>query len=160
MPGPCILASLLLTRRFVCRQHRPIPDPDIQEDPLKDEPFGRPKEDEDDQVDDQEDMSSAADDDDRSLEEGREFPRHILETNDAELIQQFGSILEGWFGLVICDEVHFLKNTYSLMHRAVELLQARGKLFLSGTPMVNRPIDLVGTLQLRLRVRRGQPGSV
>ena len=28
----------------------------------------------------------------------------------------------GWFGLVICDEVHFLENINSLMYPAVELL--------------------------------------
>ena len=54
----------------------------------------------------------------------------------------------GWFGLVICDEVHFLKNIDCLMYRAVELLAAREKLFLTGTPMINRPVDLVGILQL------------
>ena len=60
--------------------------------------------------------------------------RRLLETTDAELIKQFGGSLVGWFGLVICDEVHFLKNVDSLMHRAVEILQAKERTLPHGHP--------------------------
>ena len=82
-----------------------------------------------------------------SHDEGQSYPRAMLDTTDSELIKQFASRMVGWFGLVICDEVHFLKNIDSLIYRAVELLAAREKLFLTGTPMINRPVDLVGILQ-------------
>ena len=105
----------------------------MDDDPLKDDP-------------------TDADPGGENLEDEEEgaatVPRGLLDTNNEELIRQFGTRLKGWFGLIICDEVHFLKNTNSLMHRAVELLEAREKLFLTGTPMIDRPIDLAGILQL------------
>ena len=42
--------------------------------------------------------------------------------------------------------MYFSKNTDSLIYRAVKLLDMREKLFLTGTLMINRPIDLVGIL--------------
>ena len=44
------------------------------------------------------------------------------------------------------NEVQFLKNTNPLMHRAVELLETCERLFSTGTPMTNRPVDLVSIL--------------
>ena len=76
------------------------------------------------------------------------LPRGMLETADEDLISRVASAMGGWFGLVMYDEVHFLKNTNSPIHRAAELLYAEEKFFLTGTPIINRSIDLVGTLQL------------
>lgn len=76
------------------------------------------------------------------------LPIHLADITDEALIKQFVSRMTGWFELLICDEVHLLKNVDSLMHRAVELLHAEEKVFLLGTPMVNRPIDLLGILRL------------
>ena len=65
----------------------------------------------------------------------------VVETADEDLINQVASIMGGWFGLVICDEVHLFKHTNLLMQRVVELVYAEENLFLTATPMVKCPIN-------------------
>ena len=40
-----------------------------------------------------------------------------METTDEDLIKEFTSRTTIWFGLVICDEVHILKNADFLTQR-------------------------------------------
>lgn len=44
--------------------------------------------------------------------------------------------------LVICDECHYLKSQSSLRTKAVRQLKAKRRLYLTGTPIVNRPVEL------------------
>ena len=48
---------------------------------------------------------------------------------------------------MIYDKVYFLKNINSMMHRAAKLLYAEEKLFLTGTSIIDRLVDLVYILQ-------------
>lgn len=50
--------------------------------------------------------------------------------------------------MIICDEAHFPNNIDPIIHHAVELLDATDKLFLTDTPMINRPIELIGLLEI------------
>ncbi len=61
-----------------------------------------------------------------------------LESPENGFINKVSSWVRDYFVLLICDEVHLLKNVNSMMHRIVDYLAAAEKLFLIGTPMINR----------------------
>lgn len=65
-----------------------------------------------------------------------------------ETLNQFQSHLPHVFGRVLVDEAHALKSMLTLDNRAIHLLKARTLIFLTGTAMINRPIDLHGSLWL------------
>lgn len=44
--------------------------------------------------------------------------------------------------LMICDEAHYLKNADAARTKAVNAIPARRKLYMTGTPMPNRPAEL------------------
>ena len=46
------------------------------------------------------------------------------------------------FDLMICDECHYITNHKTRRANAVKAIHAKGKLMLSGTPFLNRPIEL------------------
>ena len=50
------------------------------------------------------------------------------------------------FDLIIADEVHNIKNKDARRSVAFEMLMGKRKLFLSGTPFLNRPIELYNIL--------------
>ena len=56
--------------------------------------------------------------------------------NDIELLETFK------FGYIICDESHVIKNPAAQLSKAVNRLQARNKIVLSGTPIQNNTFDL------------------
>ena len=51
------------------------------------------------------------------------------------------------FDLIVFDEAHYLKNPQAGRTRACLSLAARTRLFLTGTPVVNRPMDLFPILK-------------
>ena len=52
------------------------------------------------------------------------------------------------FDLVIFDESHALQSVKSKRTKAAQLVNGRRKMFLTGTPMLNRPIDLYPMLNM------------
>lgn len=51
------------------------------------------------------------------------------------------------FDLVVFDEAHYLKNPDAKRTKACLALEARSRLFLTGTPIVNRPMDIFPILK-------------
>ena len=66
----------------------------------------------------------------------------------SEEAKSWESFCPGVFGRVICDEAQRLKNPFTHSHISVARLRAPILNFLTATPMINRPIDLVGFLHL------------
>ncbi len=79
---------------------------------------------------------------DREFDEGAFRQAHVIITSYGMVrsdIQHFS----GWkFGYVILDESQAIKNPSSQVRKAVQLLQARNRLVLSGTPVQNNTFDL------------------
>jgi SNF2 family DNA or RNA helicase len=46
------------------------------------------------------------------------------------------------YDCLIVDECHFIKNGKSIRSKSVQAINARRKLYLTGTPIVNRPTEL------------------
>jgi SWI/SNF-related matrix-associated actin-dependent regulator 1 of chromatin subfamily A len=55
------------------------------------------------------------------------------------------------WGLLICDECHFLKNPKAQRTKAVRALKAKRSWMLSGTPMRNRPRDMYPVLHYLMK---------
>lgn len=51
------------------------------------------------------------------------------------------------FDLIVFDEAHYLKNPTAKRTKACLSVEARARLFLTGTPVVNRPMDMFPILQ-------------
>jgi superfamily II DNA or RNA helicase len=79
---------------------------------------------------------------DREFDEAAFRQAHVIITSYGMVrsdIQHFS----GWkFGYVILDESQAIKNPSSQVRKAVQLLQARNRLALSGTPVQNNTFDL------------------
>ena len=56
--------------------------------------------------------------------------------NDIDLLEHFR------FGYIVCDESHVIKNPAAQLSKAVNRLQSRNKIVLSGTPIQNNTFDL------------------
>lgn len=80
------------------------------------------------------DDAPADDDDEKELSE--------------EVLNRLKSFCTDLFDRVICNEAHKLKAHRTKTHRAIKLLNARCRVLLSATPMINRPLDLVGLMSL------------
>lgn len=52
------------------------------------------------------------------------------------------------FDLIICDEIHYIKNMSSLRSKGVRGLKSPHKIGLTGTPIVNRPLELYPSLNV------------
>ena len=57
------------------------------------------------------------------------------------------------WGMLVCDEAHYLCNPKAARTKAVNAIQARRLLYMTGTPMSNRPLEL---LSLISRLAPGQ----
>ncbi len=60
----------------------------------------------------------------------------------------FKSLIAYIFGLAVCDEVHYMKNAFSMTTQATKELKVRSLVFLTGTLIINRAHDLTGLLTL------------
>jgi len=52
------------------------------------------------------------------------------------------------FDLIVCDEIHYIKNMNSLRSKGVRALKSPHKIGLTGTPIVNRPSELYPPLNV------------
>jgi SNF2 family DNA or RNA helicase len=64
------------------------------------------------------------------------------ETQEAILKQIEKLIEEGTIGMVIVDEIHKCKNPQSQQGRAIKRLNSFYKMAMTGTPLMNKPLDL------------------
>lgn len=55
--------------------------------------------------------------------------------------------VEGSFDLIVFDEAHYMKNPAAKRTKACLALKARRRVFMTGTPVVNRPIELFPILK-------------
>lgn len=83
-------------------------------------------------------------------------------------IRSYEDIVSGKFGLpnkrpydlIVFDEAHYLKNPEAKRTKACLALEAKTRLFLTGTPVVNRPMDLFPILQsLGMKMSRTEFGK-
>ena len=74
---------------------------------------------------------------------GRTFPRgaDVVIVNYEILGKWRAELRETWDVLVV-DECHYVKNKQAQRSKRLYALQARRKLFLTGTPILNRPVEL------------------
>ena len=59
-----------------------------------------------------------------------------------ELLGKWEAELEGPWDVLVADECHYVKNKDAKRSKALFALRARRKLFLTGTPVLNRPVEL------------------
>ena len=67
---------------------------------------------------------------------------------DADEVNRVHLYYPGIFARIIADEAQKLKSIAAVAHRSVLDLAARHYILLTATPMINRPMDLVGLLAL------------
>ena len=58
------------------------------------------------------------------------------------------AVLSKTWDVLICDEAHRMKNPKSKRHAIGRSVKAKRKWMLTGTPMLNRPMDLLGLLRI------------
>lgn len=64
------------------------------------------------------------------------------------ILQQVEKLtLDGTIGMVVIDEIHKAKNPTSLQGKAIHRLQSKYRMALTGTPVVNSPIDVYNILK-------------
>ncbi len=62
--------------------------------------------------------------------------------------RELASWAAGYFGTIVCDEAHYLKNRYTHVWSSIALVGAEKLILITATPMINRPADLTGLLSL------------
>ena len=67
---------------------------------------------------------------------------------DEDSLYQVHDLCPGLFDTIIADEAQKLKSPLTISHKAVVDLHATYHLFLTATPMINRPLDLLGLLSI------------
>ncbi len=84
---------------------------------------------------------------------GREFNKDVFSGNNI-IITSYGTVrndlrhfCEYLFGYIILDESQTIKNPASQTAKAVQLLRARNRFVLSGTPVQNNTFDLYAQMQ-------------
>ena len=63
---------------------------------------------------------------------------------DEKTLDQVHSLCLGIFDTIVADEAQKLKSPLTIGHKAVIDLHATYHLLLTATPMINRPLDLLG----------------
>ena len=58
------------------------------------------------------------------------------------------AVLSQTWDVLVCDEAHRMKNPKSKRHIIGRSIKAKRKWLLTGTPMLNRPMDLLGLLRI------------
>lgn len=74
---------------------------------------------------------------------GKTFPEdaHVVVIN-YDILQKWKVELDQEWDVLVADECHYVKNKRAKRSKALFGLTARRKLFLSGTPILNRPVEL------------------
>jgi superfamily II DNA or RNA helicase len=79
---------------------------------------------------------------DRALDEETFGRAHVIITSYGMVRNDIGHFSRWKFGYVILDESQAIKNPASQVRKAIQQLQARNRLALSGTPVQNNTFDL------------------
>lgn len=79
---------------------------------------------------------------DRELDEERFRRAHVIITSYGMVRNDIGHFSGYRFGYVILDESQAIKNPASQVRKAIQQLQARNRLAISGTPVQNNTFDL------------------
>jgi len=77
---------------------------------------------------------------------GKTWPDSEINIVNYDILKNFNEINKEW-DLIIFDESHYMKNTKAKRTKLALKIPSRKRIFLSGTPIVNRPIDLYPVLQ-------------
>lgn len=73
---------------------------------------------------------------------------NIETLRNRELAWSLGRLCDkGIIGMVIIDEIHKAKNPESKQGQAIQLLEPRFRLALTGTPLMNHPVDLYNPMK-------------
>lgn len=83
---------------------------------------------------------------------GKELDKWLINTLQYVEVVSYEEVVNGRFklehyGLVVFDEAHYLKNASAKRTKACLKISADRRLFLTGTPIVNRPMDAFPILQ-------------
>lgn len=62
--------------------------------------------------------------------------------------KHFRTIKDTAWDLLVCDEAHYLKNPKAARTRNVQAIKAKKRILMTGTPILNRPIELFSILQM------------
>ena len=74
---------------------------------------------------------------------GKTFPHSAkVVIVNYDILGKWQAELSGPWDVLIADECHYVKNKTAKRSKALYALQARRKLFLTGTPLLNRPVEL------------------
>ena len=75
---------------------------------------------------------------------GKEWPDTEIVIANYDILKNFPKLAQTVWDLLVVDEAHYLKNRLAKRTKLVlgSDIRARQRLFLTGTPLVNRPIDL------------------
>lgn len=65
-----------------------------------------------------------------------------------DILKKFSELQEREFDLLIADEAHYCKNLKAQRTKAIKKINAGRKIFLTGTPITNRPIELYSLINL------------
>lgn len=78
------------------------------------------------------------------------FEKQIVVINYERVTKHKEEILRHKWDLLICDEAHYIKNYKAQRTRAVVAAakRAKRKIFLTGTPILNRPVELYTPLSI------------
>ena len=83
---------------------------------------------------------------------------HVEIVSYEEVVREYIEFDE--YDLIVFDEAHYLKNPEAKRTKACLALEAKTRLFLTGTPVVNRPMDLFPILQsLGMKLSRTEFGK-
>ena len=74
---------------------------------------------------------------------GRKYPEdaHVVIIN-YDILTKWRTKLRGEWDVLIADECHYVKNKEAKRSKRLYALKAKRKLFLTGTPILNRPVEL------------------
>lgn len=79
--------------------------------------------------------------------DGKKIPKAKQVEENPVLIELEKLVKRGIIGMAIIDEVHKVKNAQSQQGKAVHLIKTPYKLAMTGTPLMNTPIDLYNILK-------------
>ena len=83
------------------------------------------------------------------LPKGRSKPKNLSEQQHTQLaiMTKLEKLTKsGTIGMVIIDEIHKAKNSQSQQGKAIHKLNSKYKMALTGTPLMNQPLDLYNVL--------------